>query len=34
MIAFVALHVLAALKHHIVDKNEVLLRMIPFGRKK
>jgi cytochrome b561 len=34
MIAFVALHVLAALKHHIIDKNEVLLRMIPFGRKK
>lgn len=34
MIAFVALHILAALKHHIIDKNEVLLRMIPFGRKK
>jgi cytochrome b561 len=34
MIALVAAHVLAALKHHIFDKNEVLLRMIPFGGKK
>ena len=34
MIAIVAVHVLAALKHHLVDKNEVLLRMIPFSRRK
>lgn len=34
MIAFIAVHILAALKHHIIDKNEVLLRMIPFGDKK
>lgn len=34
MIAFVAVHVAAALKHHIFDKNEVLLRMIPFGQRK
>lgn len=33
MIAIVAVHVLAALKHHLVDKNDVLMRMIPFGRK-
>lgn len=34
MIAFVAIHILASLKHHLIDKNEVLLRMIPFGSKK
>lgn len=34
MIAFVAVHIVAALKHHIWDKNEVLLRMIPFGQRK
>ncbi len=34
MIAFVAIHVLAALKHHLIDRNEVLLRMIPFKSKK
>lgn len=27
-------HVLAALKHHFIDKNEVLLRMLPLNKKK
>ena len=34
MISFIAAHIFAALKHHIWDKNEVLLRMIPFGHRK
>lgn len=34
MIAIVAVHVLAALKHHFISRDEVLLRMIPFGRKR
>lgn len=34
MIALIVAHILAALKHHIFDKNEVLLRMVPFGGKK
>jgi cytochrome b561 len=25
------LHVLGALKHHVIDRNEVLKRMLPFG---
>jgi len=29
--AVAALHVLGALKHHFVDRNEVLKRMLPFG---
>lgn len=33
MMAIIGIHLLAALKHHLVDKNEVLLRMIPFSRR-
>ncbi|QBR84068.1 cytochrome b [Legionella israelensis] len=29
IITFVALHVIAALKHHFIDKNNVLRRMLP-----
>lgn len=29
ILAFVALHVLAALKHHFIDRDEVLARMLP-----
>ncbi|HWL72181.1 MAG TPA: cytochrome b [Geminicoccus sp.] len=32
--ALLAAHVLAALHHHLVAKDDVLLRMIPFGRPK
>ncbi|MBS1191418.1 MAG: cytochrome [Rhodocyclaceae bacterium] len=28
--ALVAIHVAAALKHHLVDRNDVLVRMLPF----
>ena len=31
-IALLALHVLAALKHHFVNRDDVLRRMLPFGR--
>ena len=31
IIPFMALHVLAALKHHFWDKDTVLTRMLPFG---
>src|SRR5258708_1906570 len=31
LLAMVGLHVLAALKHHLVDRDEVLRRMLPFG---
>jgi cytochrome b561 len=30
IIALLAVHILAALKHHFVDHDEVLLRMLPF----
>lgn len=30
MLAVVVLHVAAALKHHLVDRNDVLARMLPF----
>lgn len=30
----VGLHVLAALKHHIVDRDDVLVRMLPFLRRR
>ncbi|MBC8008013.1 MAG: cytochrome b, partial [Prolixibacteraceae bacterium] len=30
MVLVVALHVAAALKHHLVDRDEVLRRMLPF----
>ncbi len=31
-IALLALHVLAALKHHFINRDDVLRRMLPFGR--
>lgn len=34
MVVVVALHVAAALKHHIVDRDDVLQRMLPFLRKR
>jgi cytochrome b561 len=34
IIALLALHIGAALKHHFVDKDEVLLRMLPFTGKR
>ena len=30
MLLVVALHVAAALKHHLVDRDDVLRRMLPF----
>ncbi len=30
--AIVALHILAALKHHFIDRSQVLTRMLPFSR--
>ncbi len=33
-IALVILHVLGALKHHFLDRDEILGRMLPFFRKK
>jgi cytochrome b561 len=32
MVALVLLHVAAALKHHFGDRDDVLVRMLPFGR--
>ncbi len=32
-IALIVIHVLAALKHHIIDKDNILTRMLPFGGK-
>jgi cytochrome b561 len=32
--AIVVLHIAAALKHHFVDRDEVLVRMLPFLRRK
>lgn len=31
LVVVAALHVLGALKHHFIDRNEVLKRMLPFG---
>jgi cytochrome b561 len=31
-IVLLALHVLAALKHHFINRDDVLRRMLPFGR--
>jgi cytochrome b561 len=31
LVGVAVLHALAALKHHFVDRNEVLKRMLPFG---
>jgi cytochrome b561 len=32
MAAAVALHVAAALKHHFIDRDSILTRMLPFGK--
>lgn len=32
LIAIIGLHVAGALKHHIIDRDDTLRRMIPFGR--
>lgn len=32
LMALIALHVLAALKHHLVDKDDTLRRILPWGR--
>lgn len=32
LVAVAVLHVAGALKHHFVDRNDVLKRMLPFGR--
>jgi cytochrome b561 len=34
LVAVAAVHVAGALKHHFVDRNDVLRRMLPFGRVK
>ena len=34
MVLVVALHVAAALKHHLVDRDDVLRRMLPFVKKR
>jgi cytochrome b561 len=31
IVAVLALHILAAVKHHVIDKDEILLRMLPFS---
>jgi cytochrome b561 len=31
LVAVAVLHVAGALKHHFVDRNDVLKRMLPFG---
>ena len=32
IVSFIAIHILAALKHAIVDRDRVLQRMLPFTR--
>jgi cytochrome b561 len=34
LVTVAALHIAGALKHHFIDKNDVLKRMLPFGRVK
>ena len=34
LVAVAVLHVAGALKHHFIDRNDVLRRMLPFGRVK
>lgn len=34
LVAVAALHAAGALKHHFIDRNDVLRRMLPFGRVK
>ncbi|MDD9899734.1 MAG: cytochrome b [Alphaproteobacteria bacterium] len=31
LMAMIALHVVAAIKHHVIDKDNTLRRMLPFG---
>jgi cytochrome b561 len=31
LVGVAALHVAGALKHHFIDRNDVLRRMLPFG---
>jgi cytochrome b561 len=31
LVVIAMLHVAGALKHHFIDRNEVLRRMLPFG---
>jgi cytochrome b561 len=33
IVSLISVHVLAALKHHFVDRDEVLVRMLPFVKK-
>jgi cytochrome b561 len=33
LLIFIGLHIAAALKHHFIDKDAILSRMIPFLRK-
>jgi cytochrome b561 len=33
MAAVIALHVAAAVKHHVADRDDVLARMLPFVRR-
>ncbi len=33
IIALLAIHVLASVKHHFIDRDEVLLRMLPFAHR-
>ena len=32
LVGVALLHVAGALKHHFIDKNDVLRRMLPFGK--
>ena len=32
LLVLVGLHVAGALKHHLIDKDSTLRRMLPFGR--
>ena len=33
MLALVGMHIAAALKHHFIDRDATLLRMLPFGKR-
>jgi cytochrome b561 len=34
LVVVAVLHIVGALKHHFIDRNDVLKRMLPFGRVK
>ena len=34
LVVVALLHIAGALKHHFIDRNDVLKRMLPFGRVK